>query len=196
MKLLRLRPEAGPHQAGAIRSTAAGGLLLALVAALFATQAIGQTRLTREVSALPESSTDRAQVNAVPSSQAPAAFSAPVPTTEEAGLAVPKPISFSALAATQAGSSGSTESSSQSMPPTSPPAAVKTKRQHRGMGVALAIVGSVTLAAGVTAFAIGESNFCANEKSGGCPEAKDAGLVLMPVGGAVAVTGFYFTFHR
>lgn len=60
----------------------------------------------------------------------------------------------------------------------------------------LAVLGSVTLAAGAVAYAFGRNDICANEKSGGCPEARDAGLALMPVGGAVAFTGFYFTFHR
>jgi hypothetical protein len=62
--------------------------------------------------------------------------------------------------------------------------------------VALAIVGSAALAVGVAAYAISGIDICANAKSGGCKETRDAGLVLMPVGGGVAFTGFYLVFHH
>ena len=94
---------------------------------------------------------------------------------------------------------GGQSSSSQNLPSGAPPAqsrAVKTKSPHHGLGVALAIVGSATLAVGVAAYALSGIDICANAKSGGCKEARDAGLVLMPVGGGVAFTGFYLVFHH
>jgi hypothetical protein len=62
--------------------------------------------------------------------------------------------------------------------------------------VALAVVGTTTLAVGVAAYALGRTDICANEKSGGCVEARDAGLAMMPVGAGVAVTGFYLVFRH
>lgn len=124
---------------------------------------------------------------------------APVPILEEASLVSPAADMFLSLAQDNGQSS-----SSQNLPPensysTAPPAqprAVKTKSPHHGLGVALAIVGSAALAVGVASYTLGETDFCANAKSGGCKEARDAGLVLMPVGGGVAVTGFYLVFHH
>ena len=164
------------------RSSIVPGLIFGLAAVLFATQAICQTRLTRDIEAAPQSAaTD---------------LSAPVPTIEEADLVAPLPISFSALEATDGASQSS---SSQSLPPPDAPAkppAAKTKPPHHGLGVALAIVGTATLAVGIAAYALGGIDICANDNSGGCKEARDAGLVLMPVGGGVAITGFYLQFHR
>jgi hypothetical protein len=129
---------------------------------------------------------------------------APVPEAsvsglEEASLVSPTADMFLSLAQ-ESGQS----SSSQSLPPqnstsTAPPAqprAVKTKSPHHGLGVALAIVGSAALAVGVASYALSGIDICANAKSGGCKEARDAGLVLMPVGGGVAFTGFYLVFHH
>lgn len=164
------------------RSFVFPAVILGLAAALASMQAIAQTRLTRDFDAQPQG--------------AAAPISAPVPAVEEADLGVPLPISFSALEATQAGSQSSSESSSQNVPPPQPPAATKTKPPHHGLGVALAVVGTAAVAVGIAAYALGGADICANQKSGGCKEARDAGLVLMPVGGAVAVTGFYFALHR
>jgi hypothetical protein len=124
---------------------------------------------------------------------------APVSSLEEASLVSPTSNQFFSLAL-----EGGQSSSSQNLPPensssTAPPAqprAVKTKSPHHGLGVALAIVGSAALAVGVAAYTLGGMDICANQKSGGCKEARDAGLVLMPVGGGVAVTGFYLVFHH
>jgi hypothetical protein len=124
---------------------------------------------------------------------------APVPNLEEATLVSPTSNQFFSLAL-----EGGQSSSSQNLPPENsssgaPPAqprAGKTKSPHHGLGVALAIVGSAALAVGVAAYALGGMDICANDKSGGCKEARDAGLVLMPVGGGVAVTGFYLIFHH
>jgi hypothetical protein len=113
---------------------------------------------------------------------------------EEAGLVSPAASPFLSLAL-----DGAQSSSSQNLPPTDAPAkppAAKTKPPHHGLGVALAIVGTATLAVGIAAYALGGIDICANEHSGGCQEARDAGLILMPVGAGVAVTGFYLQFHR
>jgi hypothetical protein len=177
------------------RSSFVSAALFGLAAVLLATQATSQTRLTRDFDAPPQRAAADETPDA-PSFQAGASLSAPVPTVEEADLASPLPISLSALAAAQASNQSPSESSSQSLPAPTTPAAAKIKPQHHGLGVALAIVGTATLAVGIAAYALGGADICANEKSGGCKEARDAGLVLMPVGGGVAVTGFYFTFHR
>ena len=182
MQSHRFRFKAVLDHAKSGRSFVFPAVIFGVAAALASTQAISQNRLTRDAEAPPQS--------------AVAPIFAPVPTVEEADLVAPLPIPFSALEATQAGSPSSPESSSQSVPPPPPPAAHKTKPPHHGLGVALAIVGSATLAVGIAAYALGGIDICANDKSGGCKEARDAGLVLMPVGGGVAVTGFYLQFHR
>jgi hypothetical protein len=138
----------------------------------------------------------------VPETRVPGAT---VSSLEEARLVSPTADMFLSLAQ-GGGQSSSSQSlpSGQNLPPensssTAPPAqarAVKTKSPHHGLGVALAIVGSAALAVGVAAYALGDIDICANDKSGGCKEVRDAGLVLMPVGGGVAVTGFYLVFHH
>jgi hypothetical protein len=133
---------------------------------------------------------------AVPESRV---LGAPASSLEEANLVNPTADMFLSLAQENGQSS-----SSQNLPPensssTAPPSQarpVKTKSPHHGLGVALAIVGSTALAVGVAAYTLGGLDICANQKSGGCKEARDAGLVLMPVGGAVAVTGFVLVFHH
>jgi hypothetical protein len=178
-------------------------------ASQFATQAAAQSRFDRGTA---EHIADSAQdaANATPQTSAAVATpadtdvltsvpEAPVPQSEVASLTSSAPNQFFSLALADGQSS-----SSQNLPPenstsTAPPAqprAVKTKSPHHGLGVALAIVGSAALAVGVAAYALGDIDICANEKTGGCKEARDAGLVLMPVGGGVAVTGFYLVFHH
>ncbi len=163
------------------RGSTLPALIFSLAAFLFASQAISQTRLNREIEA--------------PLVSATTPISAPIPALEEADLAAP-PISFSALEASQAGNQSSSESSSQSVPAPTKPTATKPKPQHHGLGVALAVVGTAALVSGVALFAAEQSIGVCNGSSHGCNEAKDAGLVLMPVGAGVAVTGFYFQFHR
>jgi hypothetical protein len=125
---------------------------------------------------------------------------APVPSLEEASLVSPTADMFLSLAQENGQSSSSqTLPSGQNLPSGGAPAqprAVKTKSPHHGLGVALAIVGSAALVVGVAAYAISGIDICANAKSGGCKETRDAGLVLMPVGGGVAFTGFYLVFHH
>ncbi len=129
---------------------------------------------------------------------------APVPgasvsNLEEASLVGPTANQFFSLALENGQSSSSQNLPQENSSSTAPPAqarAVKTKSPHHGLGVALAIVGSAALVVGVAAYAISGIDICANAKSGGCKETRDAGLVLMPVGGGVAFTGFYLVFHH
>jgi hypothetical protein len=179
-----------------------------------ASQAAAQSRFDRgiadhiadsardAVSATPTTSTalatpaDTAVLTSVPEAPVPvpAVPGAPVSSLEEASLVSPTANMLLSLAQENGQSS-----SSQGLPSGAAPAqprAVKTKSPHHGLGVALAIVGSAALAVGVAAYAISGIDICANAKSGGCKETRDAGLVLMPVGGGVAFTGFYLVFHH
>lgn len=187
-------------------------------ASQFASRATAQARFDREaadhtadhvanpaqdaVSASPQTSApvatpaDTGGLSSVPEVPVP---EAPVPSLELASAVSPNSSQFFSLALGNGQSS-----SSQNLPPensssTAAPAqprAVKTKSPHHGLGVALAIVGSAALAVGVASYALSGIDICANDKSGGCKEARDAGLVLMPVGGGVAFTGFYLVFHH
>jgi hypothetical protein len=182
----------------------------ACAALFFASQCTAQSRFERETA---DHVADSAQdaVSATPQTSAAVATladtnaltsvpGAPVPNLEEASLVSPAG-NLSLLLAQDEGQSSSSQNlhSGQNLPSGAAPArpnAAKTKSPHHGLGVALAIVGSTALAVGVAAYALGGADICANEKSGGCKEAKDAGLVLMPVGGGVAITGFYLIFHH
>jgi hypothetical protein len=169
--------------------------LFACAALFAANQSAAQSRIGRDIGG---SEQDAANANPLVSSAsatpAETDISAPVPRLDEAGLVSPVASPFLSLAQNGGQSSSSQSSSSIGGPAKSP--AAKTKPPHHGLGVALAIVGSATLAVGIAAYALGGIDICANEQSGGCKEARDAGLVLMPVGAGVAATGFYFTFHH
>jgi hypothetical protein len=151
---------------------------------------------TSQTSAAVATPADTNVLTSVPEAPVPEAAvpGAPVLSLEEASLVSPTSNQFFSLAL-----EGGQSSSSQGLPSGGAPAqprAVKTKSPHHGLGVALAIVGSAALAVGVAAYAISGIDICANAKSGGCKETRDAGLVLMPVGGGVAFTGFYLVFHH
>jgi hypothetical protein len=174
------------------------------VAALLLTgQVIGQTRIAGKVADRVQAVAGSEQVMGAPSAEERADISVPAPQVEEANLAKPPALlSFSVEAAQNGGESSSqsaTQSSSQDSPAattSTKAAAAKTKPPHRELGIALAALGTTALALGVVAFAASRFSICANQHSGGCQEARDAGLILMPAGGAVAVTGFYLQFHR
>jgi hypothetical protein len=162
-------------------------------AALFAaSQSAAQSQIARDIAG---PTRDAANDPPLVSSATPADtdISAPVPRLEEASLVNPAANSLFSLAQ-DGGQSSSSQSSSTSSPVK--PRAAKTKPPHRGLGIALATVGTVALAVGIASYALGGIDICSNEKSGGCKEARDAGLVLMPVGAGVAATGFYFTFRH
>jgi hypothetical protein len=146
---------------------------------------------TPQTSAAVATPADTDLLTSVPEAPVPSAL---VSSLEEASLVSPTSNQFFSLAL-----EGGQSSSSQNLPPQdSAPAqrTVKTKSPHHGLGVALAIVGSAALAVGAASYALSGIDVCANDKSGGCKEARDAGLVLMPVGGGVAFTGFYLIFHH
>jgi hypothetical protein len=188
------------------------------VASQFANQAAAQSRFDRGISDHVATSTqgapaptlqtraavatplataaDTDNLTSVPEAPVP---SAPVSSFDEASLVSPTANLFLSLAL-----DGGQSSSSQNLPPENSPSnapplqprAVKTKSPHHGLGVALAVVGTAALVSGIALFATEQSiGFC-SPSSHGCSEAKDAGLVLMPVGAGVAITGFYLQFHR
>jgi hypothetical protein len=183
------------------------------VASQFANQAAAQSRFDRGISDHVATSAQDALV-ATPQTRAAVATpvstpadtdlltsvpEAPVPSSDEASLVSPTANLFLSLAL-----DGGQSSSSQNLPPENSPSnapplqprAVKTKSPHHGLGVALAVVGTAALVSGIALFAAEQSiGFC-SPSSHGCSEAKDAGLVLMPVGAGVAITGFYLQFHR
>jgi hypothetical protein len=180
------------------------------VASQSASKAAAQSRFDRgiadsaqdAVSATPQTSAavatpaDTDILTSVPEAPVPEAAvqGAPVSSLEEASLVSPTSNQFFSIAL-EGGQSSSSQNLPSGAPPTQP-RAVKTKSPHHGLGVALAIVGSAALAVGVASYALSGIDICANAKSGGCKEARDAGLVLMPVGGGVAITGFYLVFHH
>ena len=182
-----------------------------ICAALFfasqsASQAAAQSRFDRDVADRGAADSAEDAVTATPQTNAAVATpedtdmlnsvpEAPVTQLEMASLVSPTSNQFFSLALEAGQSSSSQNLPSQDSAPAQP-RTVKTKSPHHGLGVALAIVGSAALAVGVAAYAISGIDICANDKSGGCKETRDAGLVLMPVGGGVAFTGFYLVFHH
>jgi hypothetical protein len=196
-KTLRGRGEA--HRCTSILATA-----FACAALLVASQCAAQSRFDRDIA---DHVSDPARYGLSATQQTSGALAtpaeadvltsvpaAPVPNLEEADLVSPASNPFLALA-----EEGGQSSSSQNLPsdgaPAKPPTA-KTKSTHHGLGVALAVVGTAALVSGIALFATEQSiGFC-SPSSHGCSEAKDAGLVLMPVGAGVAITGFYLQFHR
>lgn len=125
--------------------------------------------------------------HAVPAAENTATeISAPVPNLEDATPAKPASDSMFAMDAMQ------DPSSSSSMTQTQKP--VKAKAPLHGLGIAMAIVGSVVLVGGIGAFALSEQ--CKNPTSGECGTVHGAGIGMMAAGGGVAATGFYFQFHK
>lgn len=175
------------------------------VASQSASQAAAQTRFERGIADSAQDAVSAAVATPVDAGGLSSVLEAPVPgasvsSLEEANVVNPNSSQFFSLAMENGQSSSSQnlpsgQNSSSGAAPAQP-RAVKTKSPHHGLGVALAIVGSAALAVGVASYALGGIDICANEKSGGCKEARDAGLVLMPAGGGVAITGFYLQFHR
>lgn len=178
-------------------------LLFGAAALLFTGQVTGQTRIAGKIADRVQAVTASEQIIAATSVEEPVEISAPAAQGEEAELEKPPTLlSLSMEAAQNGGESSSqsaTQSSSQEQPAATTPtkaATAKTRPPHRGLGIALAAVGTTALVLGVVAFTASRLDICANQHSGGCQEARDAGVILMPVGGAVAVTGFYLQFHR
>ncbi len=169
--------------------------LFACAALLAASQSAAQTQIARDIGGpARDSANELPLLNSAPAAPAETDISAPVPRLEEASLVSPAANPFFSLAL-DGGQSSSSQSATSIGSPAKPPAA-KTKPPHHGLGVALAIVGTAALVSGVALFATEQSIGVCGPSSHGCSEAKDAGLVLMPVGAGVAITGFYLQFHR
>jgi len=166
-------------------------------ATFFASQCAAQLRIGRDIGGPAQDAASL--VSSATATPAETDISAPVPDAEEASSVSPATNSLFSLAQEGGQSSSSLGSSSQSSSATTAPAkapAARPKSPHHGLGIALAVVGTAALTVGIAAYALGGADICANEKSGGCHEARDAGLILMPVGAGVAITGFYLQFHR
>jgi hypothetical protein len=166
-----------------------------LAVLLAAMQAVAQNPVIPNLADQTEPATGSLQTAAATSASASAEISVPVPAPEEANLAGPQTVPFLALAAGQ----DSGQSSSQTMPAaptTTTTKAANTKPPHHALGVTLAVVGVTALVAGAVLVAGEKSISVCNGGSGGCNEARDAGIALMPVGAGVAVLGFYLQFHR
>ena len=123
---------------------------------------------------------------------------APDPAQGEAGLPRLETDPFHSLEMAQNGGQSSSHDATQTPPATTSTAmtpAPKPRPTHHGLGVALAIVGTTALFAGVVLYE-GEQHAWCNSSSTGCAEARDTGIALMPIGGAMAATGFYLVFHH
>jgi len=183
-------------------STSLLAVSLGVAALLFTGRINSQTRIAVKAADKPGW-----RSGAEPTVLSDAAIQAPVPPApqvEEANIAKPPQILSLALQSPQnANQSSSSASATQTSSLDQPVAATSTKAAasrskppHHGLGIALATIGTTALAAGAIVYAGSKIDICSNEHSGGCQEARDAGLVLMPAGGAVAVAGFYLQFHR
>jgi hypothetical protein len=162
-----------------------------------AAQVVAQNPLIPDSVDVSSTATGATQSSAATGGSAQIEISEPAPAAEqeEANLTKPEPIPFLSLEAAQDGGQSSSQSGSTTAATTGT-TTKKTKPPHRGLGIALAVVGVTALAAGAVAYGVGKTSLCVNEQSGGCKEARDAGIALMPVGGGVAAIGFYLQFHR
>ncbi|MFZ1941559.1 MAG: hypothetical protein WBA18_17645 [Terracidiphilus sp.] len=169
-----------------------------LAVLVLAAQVVAQNPIIPVSADQNEPATGSPQTPAATYAPAPPEISAPAPAQEEASLVEPQAVPFLALAAGQDGG----QSSSQTMPAAENVSnvtkgkATNTKPPHHALGVTLAVVGVTALVAGAVLFAGEKSISVCNGASNGCNEARDTGTALMPIGAAVAVTGFYFQFHR
>ena len=162
---------------------------------LLAAQVDAMNLIVRESADQPEGPAGSPQIALSPSAPAPSDISAPA--QQEANLSSFPTVPFLALAAGQDASQSS--SPSATMTTTTQTTTQKKKPAHRGLGIALVVVGTTALVVGAVGYAAftGPGTFCnGGGGSGNCKTANNAALVLMPVGAGVAVAGFYFTFHR
>jgi hypothetical protein len=167
----------------------------ACAALLFASQCAAQLRFGRDIAGpAQDAAPATAQTSPTPATPAEKEVSAPVPNVETASLVSSATDPLLSIAQ-DGGQSSSSQSSPSTAAPAKPPVA-KAKSSHHGLGIALAVVGTAALVSGIALFATEQSIGYCSPSSHGCSEAKDAGLVLMPVGAGVAITGFYLQFHR
>jgi hypothetical protein len=135
----------------------------------------------------PDAVTDTPQIAAAAYTPALQQISAPTPARQEANLKSLQGTLYLALP----GAQNSGQNSSQETPAAATPAQPKTAKAntpHHGLGLALVIVGTTALAAGIALYE-GEQHAYCNGSSTGCSEARDTGIALMPIGAGVAVTG-------
>lgn len=190
-------------QARANRNTGFLAALFALSILFFNSHSAAQTRMAGNSASRGEFAATLPGIKDVPSVQMEPEISAPVPNMEVSSLTNQAgAVSFQALAA-QNSSQSSSQSASQdstagssSSTTSAKTATTKSKPPHHALGVTLAVIGTTTFAAGVVLLAGEHAISVCNGASKGCNEARDAGLVMTPVGGAVAITGFYLQFHR
>jgi len=116
------------------------------------------------------------------------------PTPAMAQPAPPKPTADAlfALATAQDGAQSSSLANGETAAPAKP---AKIQPPHHTLGRVMSDVGIGLLATGIILYA-GESHYCGSSTISDCSTARNAGLALMPAGGAMMVTGFYLRFHR
>jgi hypothetical protein len=164
---------------------------------VLAAQVVAQGPIIRESTNQAEEVNGSQHLVSASSAISPTEIAAPAPAQEEANLTSLQTIPFLALAAGQDASQSSSQSATTTT--TTQTTTQKKKPAHRGLGIALVVVGTTALVVGAVGYAAftGPGTFCnGGGGSGNCKTANNAALVLMPVGAGVAVTGFYFTFHR
>ena len=168
---------------------------LGLTAHLVPTPAVAQGEFPSSANQSREGSTLQ-QVTSPSDGKNPTPAASPAPAQEKSGSPGSGAIPFHSLeikdaqSSSQDGSQASQKTSNSAMTP-----APHTRPSHRTLGTALAIAGIAALVAGAALY-VGEQHAYCNGSSTGCSEARDTGIALMPIGGAVAVTGFYLRFHR
>jgi hypothetical protein len=124
-----------------------------------------------------------APVQAAPAQAAPE-ISAPVPMNEQASLSNP----FSDSNSPSAGGQASAPAQSFSAP-------THTQGPHHTLGKTMAILGTITLGVGVTAYALADEH-CKKYTGEICGGFHNGGIGLMAGGGALAGVGFYWEFQK
>jgi hypothetical protein len=170
------------------KSAARAGLTALLIAQLATNQAGAQNLFGHDTTG---ASTAQPEIQAPAPNLVQPNLPSATPNFDEAMLAKETSDAFFSLEAQDSSSQSGMTSSTTAPAPT----AAKTKPPHHGLGVALAIVGTTTLLIGATGFALSD-HFCKNFNAGICQTFHTGGIAMMPVGGAVAATGFYLEFHR
>jgi hypothetical protein len=164
---------------------------------VLAAQVIAQNPLIPSSVKEPSSASGSQQIDAANPTPPTTEISAPAPAEEQASLSNAQRIPFLAIAAGQDTSQSSSPSAAITTTTQTP--TQKKKPAHRGLGIALVVVGTTALVVGAVGYAVftGPGTFCnGGGDSGNCHTANTAALVLIPVGAGVAGTGLYFTFHR
>ncbi len=152
---------------------------LTVAATLFLTNTNRAVAQTQDAAAQPQATTSVA--NAPSATPAPAAVPAPAP--QEAQLINPIDNTRFVLRPAADGSQGNSLTTAPAQSP------------HHGLAKTGAIVGTIVLGLGVGAFALAAGH-CNAYNSGPCSAFHYGGIGAMAGGGALAATGFYFTFRK